>query len=352
MKTPFSAGAWEEWMKFAMRCFPRRGMFSRLRYSAKGITIDADPEIVFTHPWSCQGKYEFDENGDGHWVTYVYPGFVNGRDTMIARVLPPDADGNPQPDEQVPLTDEDPAGLRLSFRNPLGSSGISQPDDGGDPLVLPGEGYPPFFETIGVKPAAVGGSITDPASFGSAPDANRTREIRACDVYLTTPRVASKPTITVLDPGSDASSIQIDTTLNTDGFLAPARHRLLATGKWSAPDEPSAVDRFLGTAQEPTTDELLIATIWVVSPENADPQDEPDGSWQAYPQSFCFWNLMHAAKSDLPPAGQPPITLQTGLAGGIADELINGLLSTVNDTLAQINAFLNATNFKGNYWTV
>ena len=46
-----------------------------------------------------------------------------------------------------------------------------------------------------------------------------------------------------------------------------------------------------------------------------------------------------------------PLRLVTGLALGVADTLINGLLSPLNDANAEVSAMLNAANFSGRYWT-
>jgi hypothetical protein len=346
----YSAKLWNEWMKIAARAFPRRGRFCQLQYTTNGIIVSASPDLFWRHPWSMRLLWEIDEedpDDEGGWSAFVWPGFVNGRDVAIARV------SKDAPDEQTYLTDENPAGLRMSWRNPLTSAGISATLDG-EIVAAPGEGYPRFFETIGVKPAAKGGNVfEEPDALDPSHDEFRVREIRACDVFLVTPRIATILAPTVLNPFTDSQSIRFDTIFDNTYFRnAPARHRLLSTPKWTPPLEPTQADRLFGVAVEPQTDEILIGTVWIVSPGEATSEDEPDESWEAYVQYKVFWNLAHASKSVNPGRPHEPITLNTGLAFGIADTLFSALLSPINDFYNRVQDFFREVENKGRYWTV
>lgn len=114
------------------------------------------------------------------------------------------------------------------------------------------------------------------------------------------------------------------------------------------------MDRLMGSAVEPQTDEIKIATLWMVSPPNPEGGEDaiPDGTWVAYPQYSVFWNLAHAPRRMVPSKPPEPITLRTGLIGGLADSIFAALLAPVNDAYSQIYAFLNASTFKGEFWTV
>jgi len=250
----------------------------------------------------------------------------------------------------VPLTDEEPPALVLSgFRNPAAPAGLASTLSG-EIRVKPGEGYPRFFEQLGVVPAHKGGAGI--SAVEQEHDPNRTRQIRAADIVLVSPRMATRQQVDVLDPLTDSQTVQISTVFVNDRVRsAPSRHWIFATSKWNPPLEPTALDRLMGMAVEPQTDELKLATLYLVSPPDFPAEEEPDGSWSPYPQHYAFWNLNHASRAQMPAAPPKAIELRTGLLFGIADSLFSGLLSPVNDAYAQIHAFLNSADFKGQYWT-
>src|SRR5205085_6180529 len=125
-------------------------------------------------------------------------------------------------------------------------AGIDESIDG-DIIVKPGEGYPPFFVQLGVVPVAKGGTGLE--ALDSQLDPNRTRQIRACDIVLVTPRMAAHQQVDLLDPIADAQSVQISTVFdNTALRRAKSRHWLVATTKWQPPQQPGALDKLMGTA--------------------------------------------------------------------------------------------------------
>ncbi len=157
------------------------------------------------------------------------------------------------------------------------------------------------------------------------------------------------------DPFSEAQTVSISTVFNdTYARSVKSKHRLLAVAKWEPPKEPTAMDRLMGQAVEPQTDEIKIATLWMVSPPSPEGGEEakPDGTWAAYPQYDVFWNLAHAPRRQVPAAPPKPITLRTGLIGGLADSIFNAILSPINDANSKVQAFLKASTYKGEFWTV
>jgi hypothetical protein len=235
----------------------------------------------------------------------------------------------------------------LSWRDPAASAGDSTDSDG-NLITLPGEGYPAFFSTVGVEPADPGSQ----SAMNPVNDPGRNRLIRACDIVLLMARPATaQQTTTILDAQTQSQSIQISSLIQGP-FIGPSRAWLEAEAKWTPPVDPSNADALLGTAVQPQTDEILIATLYLVSPAHFQ-GDAPDASWTPYPQNFVFWNLNHAS-AVVPPSAQPdPITFPLGgvLADGVTAGLINSLLSTDNDESSQIAAYLAAGNFSGQYWS-
>ena len=225
-----------------------------------------------------------------------------------------------------------------SWRNPAAYAGVTA-SSAGDIIELPGEGYPKFFDALGVVPTALGTHAQNTALFDPmAESQDRTRQIRAVDVALITPRVASSQTITLLSSTVDSQDFQIETKFNNAyGASHSSKYRLLEIPKWTPQPEPTAEDRFNGTAVEPDTDQIRMATIYMVSQENPDGGDEavPDGTWTPFVQysKHAFWNLAHMAAN--PQEHIAHSTLTSGLAGGIADRIFANLLAPVNDAYNQ-----------------
>lgn len=318
----------------------------------RGLTLSAASNAAWRHPWQLSPFFSPDENkGDGAWCALVKPGFVNGRDATID--TPIDLEKPALGTVPVELTDAVPPHLVITgWRNPLEAGAVSETENG-DVVQAPGLGYPDYFIALGVRAPATGGSIfADTSPNDTRPDPNRTREIRAADVFLRVPRIATQSDVQVRDPATDAQSVVISTAFE-NGYAASgvAPFRLLTTSHWQPIGEPTLLDRLLGTAVEPQTDELLIATLWIVSPPDADPDAVPDATWTPYPQHFVFWNLNHASRAVPGAKPQPPITLTTGLAFGLGDALFAGLLSPVNDALTQLDQFFSGADYSGRFWT-
>jgi len=223
----------------------------------------------------------------------------------------------------------------------------------GELVTLPGEGYPPFFKQLGVRDPERGSREVAPFDPTAS---ERTREIRACDIVLTTPRIATRTELEISDPLTTGQMVTGAVAFVNDyARNAPAKYRLIAVPKWIPAPEPTALDRLLGQDVEPQTDEIKVATLWMVSPaEPPDGQDAvPDGTWVAYTQYDVFWNLAHAPRNPPPTNPADPIRVNFGGIGlGYADLLGNAMLAPINDAFAAAARFLDETTFKGEFWTV
>jgi hypothetical protein len=254
----------------------------------------------------------------------------------------------------VALTNEPTPYLVLrSWRNPLASGGI-EATASGTIVAQAAEGYPPFFAKLGVKPAAIGGDISTAAALEPEDDSARTREIRATDIVLAKPRIGTRLDIRVGDPLIDAQTQLIDAVFVNDHLRSTqGRARLRATSKYVS-EQDQSLPLMYGTllrADDPQFDDLHIATVWIVSPPDVEADAQPDHTWTAYPQHFVFWNLNHATRILPPSAPQPPLTLRTGLAGGVGDRINDALLSFINDSNAEAHAFLNQADARGRFWS-
>ena len=330
------AAAWNSLLGKIRSARPIGGLRVKVIDTSVGALVSADPSGGFEHPWKLNPIWREDE-----WRFFVRPGFVNGFDATIA-----------MDDEDIGLTDADRPYLVPGWRNPLASLGMTA-SFGEELNSLPAEGYPKFFESIGVRPANPGSSSTE--AYDPQGEAERTREIRACDIVIVVPRIATSQKVEIHDPFSEAQTVTISTVFN-DSYASSvkSKYRLGTLPKWEPPQEPTALDRLMGTAVEPQTDEIKIATLWMVSPPSPEGGEnaQPDGSWTAYPQYDLSWNLAHAPRRPVLSTPPNPISLHTGLLNGMADGLFNAILAPLNDSNRQVWEFLNATTFKGEFWSV
>lgn len=331
-------------------CRPLPGPGVRLYWSAEGVLVTRDASDQFKHPWFLSPRWRSDENlsAGGEWVATVQPGFVNGYDATIE--VEQTVKGEKVSVHQ-PLTAAAPPEIALgSFRNPLVSTGASVDDDG-NVVTAPAEGYPRFFEELGVKPADKGTNLT--ASSASPPeDPSRTRQLRISELVLISPRFATRQQVDLRDPFTTAATVEISTVfLNGRISSAPSLNYLVTLPKYNPASAPTPLDQLAGTAVETEQDELHIATIYFVSPEQTEDDVPVDSTWTPYVQYHVFWNVAHANLADFGQPPQAPISLHLGLAFGIGDELFNFLLSPLNDLLDQVQAYLGAADSTGLYWT-
>lgn len=356
----YASQKWNELAALVRSAWPFPGKNARLRYNGlSGVIVDGIAGDPPRHPWQMRCVFEYLDpavakyQGEGEWRAYVKPGFVNCRDTYLAMPQDwPDKPARGGPTRDVPLTEETPPFLVLtgSFRDPVASQGMSVSDDG-EIIYGAGEGYPKFFEQLGVRPAAVAGSDPTPPS-----DPERTREIRAVDVVLDQPRIGSALDVETLDPLTDGFSNVISTTYTDAVYIARGgRPRLYTTAKFT-PIEQQLIDSpFLGlpmNSGDPQVDERKIATIYLVSPPDAGSEAVPDQTWQAYPANEVFWNLLHATRFVAPAKTPEPLKLNTGLGLGILDTLANAYLAQINSGFDEISQYLNQADMRGKFWSI
>lgn len=322
---------------------PLKGHGVRLhRDAAEGVTVHAEAHDNPRHPWQLSCRWRHDPKllpARGEWVAAIEPGFVNGRDVTI-RVRTDEGDVHPA------LTDEPAPEITFgAYRDPAAPAGLAA-GNGGQIEQQAGEGYPAFFDTMGVRPSAKAGAV------GAELEPERKRLIRAADVVLITPRLSTRQEVTVQNPATASQSVTISTVFVTDALRgAPSPHRIVTTAKHVPPREPDQLERLLGAYAEPQADEIKLATVYFVSPPDAPENAVPDATWSVHPRYFVFRNLNYATEAQIPDQPSEPITLRTGLIAGGADAIFAQLLATPNDTLNRLTAFLRGSRFGGMYWT-
>ncbi len=317
------ADLWNDWVRKVMKARALPGFGVQTFVTPEGTIVRANPGATFLHPWKITTSWD---TTTAAWQMVVRPGFVDG--------LPPKING-------TFITDADMPVLTAYWRNPLeGSIGVS--DDGAF-YTATSEGYPKFFETLGVRTAA-----QDSRSATYDPSASwRTRELRACDIILSTPRVGTIVDLTISSSDS-GSTITGGTATWGDTSNIGKEFKLYSSEKWTQQAEPTALEWMLGTYVEPTVDEIKLATVYAVSPPDPEDGAEPDSTWVLYTKYFAFWNFVYSTQRPRNRVNYNNITLKTGIP--LADEIGNGMLSVDNDTAQEIQNFYNATSFKGKFY--
>lgn len=190
-----AADAWNKLVAQVKRARPLRGVRADTKELSRGVIVSGNAHALWRHPWFINARWEWKEDGTGEWHAFIQPGFVNGRDAYIT--MPADWPEGTPPDEEtkehdVALTDVSTPYLVLGgWRNPLKPDSVSA-SLSGQIIASAAEGYPKFFEKLGVKAAAKGGDVTKPGALEGEFDEIRTREIRAMDVMLLKARIGTR----------------------------------------------------------------------------------------------------------------------------------------------------------------
>lgn len=351
------AKAWNALRDQARRNLPLTGTNVRLHWTKDGVAVSAEGADEFRHPWWLSPRWSPDakiQPAGGQWVAAVRPGFVNCNDVTMEVLRANEKTGKLEP-AHVDLTDDAPPEIVVdSFRDPAAPGGITA-SLSGEILAAAGEGYPKFFEHLGVVPPAKGGNVNKEGALG-VNDPNRTRQIRAADIVLVTPRPAANQSVEALDPTTDGQSIEISTTIDTTIIAsAPSPHWINVRSKFIPIASLSVFDKLAGGAVDAQVDELKLATIYFVSPPDAPAEAPVDQTWVPYPLYFVTWDLNHACRSlEIPSPDSEPLSLHSAdtLGAGVAAGLISGLLSGANDAFEQIEAYLADNDMSGRYWSL
>jgi len=221
---------------------------------------------------------------------------------------------------------------------------MSYRDIGVDDLT--GNAVPPFFAALGVH-AGVAFNPEEPGDTQSNIPPNN-RVLRACDYVLQQPRYALSAVTTVGDAIADG--YDIITTLNIGPPDPSQKLMVYTTGQWTPTQ--TTIDPTTGVYQEPTYDEILIATLYLLSPPGMGQGDMPDATWTAYTQHNLFWNLSYGHNTNIQQPQNQQITFPIALpSAGLFEPIISAILAPVNDAVSQIEAQIAAHSLAGSFWT-
>ena len=289
------------------------------------------------HPWQMLPIYNKEEK---KWSGTFLPGLVNGLPPYITTTYK-----NAPLDAQARIDGERKAKKEKAGPNDSVSVYL---DEGG---ALPfnslkdfnNGGAPDFFKKLGV---------TDPVT-NRAGDLESTamRLLKSCDVVLVQPR----PSLTNrVDYGLFGLGVQIK---STPGLFVPSNREpfVISTPLFVEKKEPPSFRSvFFNTFVDTGRDELHLSRFYLLSPQLPILNPEDLSNWQPFVKYNCHYNLVHAtqqiakAKTNY----EKPITIQTGLAFGLADLIFNNLLTGGLNVANDVLSYLNQRDLAGKFYAV
>ncbi len=338
-----------------------------LANSLLGDAISAGPSPRWKHPWFTQPAWSPTAN---RWVATIVPGFVNEQSPIYRATVEEQRDaGNPW--EINPLTGKQffsdsifaqpnvtdatrtvDLPLYLNPSIPMDFRGIGFDGD-------PSDDVPQFFVNLGAARApqqSAGDAFNDGDALqngilgASTPPPPNLRLLRACDFWVHQPRLALTSEVT-LEPGIATGVSNVTQTL---GVASPASSDVLRVFQGTftpyTPDT-AGIDPLAGDYEEPDFDELLISTVYLLSPPNLPLGSAPDATWTPYVRHNLFWNLQWAQPAFRILPTDPGLPSLPPLAAGAAQLVINFLTASINDMTQQARNILAGHSLAGTFWT-
>ncbi len=325
---------------------------ARVQQTSLGSVLALErPSTKWQHPWQTALHWQADQ---ARWIATVKPGFVNGGVPVYETTLPT-ADSRQW--DINPLTGR-PFFSDYIFANPdavAGETSVAIPLYYHPALTLnfralgfdgPGSAVPDYFARLGVGSTPVQTDPEEPVNLAAQAPPKNNRLLRAADLVLHQPRQALTSSIS----GDPLSGYQ-----QTLGIRAAAAGDLLkvyCAASWS-PISNAGTDPLAGDYEEPNYDELLLATVYLLSPPNAAPGSTPDGTWTPYVRHALFWNLSYTTPvlQIVPLDSSFDLTVISTLALGVAGLLINFFAASLEEATNTALNLLSAHTLAGTFWT-
>jgi hypothetical protein len=284
------------------------------------------------HAWKITPSFEQEA-----WHIRIRPGYVNAKSATV------DTD-----DGETKLTDF-PL-WRLGAFRAIGPS--AQPialNDAGDSIRFVYEEVPEYFRRLGVgEPPTINGVTLERVTTG---EDEKRRLLMATEVVLYQDHPATVGVVEIND-GTTGAVITVNAQ-DLDATRLKKRAYLRQTSVYTPPGAP--VDPFTaateGWSDAPRTERHL-ATIWFVSQEGAALDTPPDASWTPHIKHRHKFNFEHGLDKITEPLKNEPLTLNTALAGGVANPVNQFLLAQVNDANSALARFFDARRRTGKFHTV
>lgn len=345
--------AWNQCVESLLgrRVFP--GANCRVQWLAHAQLIEGTPGAVWRHPWFTTAEWRADDSAaGGGWVARVKAGFVNGVAPTMATTVGNAPAATLDREKATKAQGVNLSNLKAAIDSPLFDSPAMSLNwraiglDGDS-----GEVVPAFFAALGVN--AQQATTTEDADTGlintsaaTIPEGNRL--LRACDIVLVRPRAGITVSISLGNIADSSVGLLVTVENQPQDTSAKAHLVARATGV-----QPTVIYGTTALDYEDTcTDELLISTVYLLSPPNTPFGSDPDMSWTPYAKHAVFWNLHWQQPLGAPSVNNNPLSLSVPYAGGVAQLTVNWLLSNVNDANEAAYAILEAHDMTGSFWTI
>lgn len=320
----------------------------------------------------------------GAWCCRIVPGFLNGYAPALRvaqKFIPEGARvwGNqygktaldPESDKtvQVLLTDEFTPFMKLtslvdSRAKVFGADGMISRGEvplffraqgAMAPVKLDSSDFASNAANIGASPEIIFNFIAGnlpppkPQDDDGFPEGNRL--LMQCDIVLQTDRPTVKQEFFVDEVGiTRLSGFTIELPPHSD-YAA----RIYHIAKYIPPKAPTLLDILFGTYQEIPLDEIVLATVYFLSPVAYD-NSSPDGSWMAFVRHEVFWNLNYCSIQNIDPFKIDNSfyffkAIGTVLAGGAAALFLWVTADQKEADYDTVNTIMNQTAVHGQFWT-
>ena len=324
----FPARVYNEVMAAIRRSKPLPGLRSRIRETSAGVLISpTTPPPDWNHPWKLHPRWAEDDSGIGHWNVTITSGFVNGANVVIGST-------------DLALSADPASTLKISaFRDATGMNGH----------------YPALFKKLGARkptespPLPTLDGFNPEVNVDLFPDQYGTRRLMAADFLLNIDHEGIRTDTFFADP--ETGNLVIHSPAFTSA-INRYPYRIQTVPEYTAVQYPTMLDRIQGSLDEPNFDQLLLGTLWLLSPPDEGEDTQPGPTWSSYTQHFVFWNLGYANVNAFNFTQAQPITIHTGLAFGLLDSIGNSMLAPINDAYQDALNGLNETSMRGYFWTL
>lgn len=320
---------------------------------------------IWQHPWTVSPFWFEDEKERiKEWRFKVAPGFVNGLH-YECDIKPPLASartierlevGGKKVGKEEVVTAwgiESPT-MRVDGTRVIGSgsdpTGVSVTESGD--LTTTAEAVPKFFQKLGVgKEVQLAGNLTSGIQEVVQEEQKDPRILRAFDIVMRLDRIALRVETGDIEVAAIGGFTQLLSIAVGRSSPANPSPTIYQTSKYVAPPPSNPADLFEGIGDR-EYDELKVATVFFLSPPETTLDEPLDGSWTPYVRHDLFWNLAYLPATIPTALDSTPITIRTGLAGGIGDAIGNQILSPLNDAYAEAVTRAKARSLEGSFWTV
>ena len=314
----------------------------RIQRKPEGYSVSMDT-AQWHHPWTTKPYWNAARK---EWSVIVRPGFVNG---ICPSVLTTPERMKSTPAFLAPVTAWDGAAdIAQAATLADGGNDFSQVDQQTRVFV-------PLYRNpllaLNTRPLTGDAGAPIPAYFTRrGVTAGGRRLLVSSDIVLHQPRTGLTSQVDI-QPGLLTGISNVTQTLGLASPIAADTLKLFSTPDFSAIDPNAGIDPLTNDYTEYTWDELLVATVFLLSPPDATGQ--PDGSWTALVRHSLFWNLQYAQPvfeviPNLPGIFYPIVD---PVGGGLIQIVVNSFTSSLNDAMQNAVNMITAHSMAGTFWT-